>query len=148
MKLESCLEDQHQETESLQSRLTTTNEAVEELKLENSGLQQQINEKNRFPISSTPYRPLAPSLHEELANSDLANGMSPVGVMNSSMEELMDSLKTDDNEEKEEGLFEQLASSVSSGGPGYGSAEGRGGEGGGGRRQVLILAFCFFFSML
>ena len=119
---------------------------VEELKLENSGLQQQINEKNRFPISSTPYRPLAPSLHEELANSDLANGMSPVGVMNSSMEELMDSLKTDDNEEKEEGLFEQLASSVSSGGPGYGSAEGRGGEGGGGAETGTHFSLLFLFQ--
>ena len=112
LNLEACLEDQHQETESLQTRLATTSEAFEELKQENSSLQHQIDEKQRVPVSSTPFRPTAPSLQEELANSDIANGMSPMVMMNSSMEELLDSIKSSEQEEDGD-LFDKLASSVS-----------------------------------
>ncbi len=112
INLESCLEDQHLVTESLHGRLTTTSEAVEELKLENSSLQQQINDKERLlPVSSTPFRSTAPSLQEELANSDIANGMSPMGLMNTSMDELLESISNQEDEDG--GFFDKLASSVS-----------------------------------
>lgn len=106
--LQTCLEDQNQETQSLHSRLTTTTEAVEELKFENSSLQKQLIEDNGLPISSTPFRPQAPSLHDELAQSVLVNGMSPLNV-NPSMDELIESMMEEKGEEL--GFFEKLANS-------------------------------------
>lgn len=60
-----------QETVSLQHALTNRAEVIEELKSENTSLQTQLKQ----PISSTPFRPQAPSLLEELAESGI---MSPV----------------------------------------------------------------------
>ena len=61
------------------------NEANENLKLENADLhthQLPSNAKPRFPLSSTPYRPVAPSWHEELvAQESLMNRGSPISPL-------------------------------------------------------------------
>ena len=102
------MDEQNYETISLQQELTNTTETIDELRLENSSLHNRLSEQ---PSSSTPFRPLAPSLHEELAQSGIADSMSPMTVANSSMEEIMDSLA----EEKGKGLefSDILAQSVS-----------------------------------
>lgn len=108
------MEDQHHETQTLHHHLKSTNEAVEELKQENSSLQHQINENQRAPVSSTPFRPSAPSLQEELANSDIPNGMSPVILMNSSIDDLMDSIDQGNKPgNDEDDVFKKLALNVS-----------------------------------
>lgn len=46
--------------------------------MENSSLHSQLKE----PISSTPFRPQAPSLRDELAENGIYSGLSPVSYIN------------------------------------------------------------------
>ena len=77
--------------------LSRTKETVEELQSENSSLHTQLKE----PISSTPFRPQAPSLREELAENGICAGLSPVGFINVSSDHIGDSLLVEDKEEEE-----------------------------------------------
>ena len=109
------MEEQTRETTSLRQALSLTKEAVDELQVENSSLHSQLKE----PISSTPFRPQAPSLRDELAENGIYSGLSPVSYINgtssdTSMEVNAESGNIDIITESKSTFGDRISQSVSS----------------------------------
>ena len=83
--IEARLEERSQEAISLHKALSNTTEEVKELRHENTNLHGQLSQ----PVISTPFRPMAPSLHEELAGCGIVDMMSPV-MVDSSLDDITD----------------------------------------------------------
>lgn len=100
------MEERSLETVTLQQALSTTADEIKELRQENTSLRVQVNQ----PVSSTPFRPMAPSLHEELAGCGLVDEMSP--VVDNSVDDVLSSLVNGNNDEFSD-ISHKLSESVS-----------------------------------